>query len=70
MTEYKLSASIDPESAITHNNMGNVYFKKGSLDEAIIEYKLATKYDSKGIIYHENLGNTYTKKGLVEEAID
>ncbi len=52
--------SIFPNTHVAHNNLGNAYYKKGMLDEAIAEHK-------KALIIEPNYVNTYNKLALVFE---
>ncbi len=61
---YKLSAHT-PE---VHNEIGDLYLRKGMYDEAIEEYKKAIDADPNCAIAHFNLSIVYDKKGMKEEA--
>ncbi|MBI4681051.1 MAG: tetratricopeptide repeat protein [Nitrospirae bacterium] len=38
--EYKTALNINPWFVDAHNNLGDVYFNKGQVEDAIIEYNL------------------------------
>lgn len=61
---YKLSTHT-PE---VHNEIGDLYFRKGMYDEAIEEYKKAIEADPNCAIAHFNISIVYDKKGMKEEA--
>ncbi len=71
MDNYSLwyeTAKMMPENSRAHNNLGNIYFKQGRLDEAINEYLTALKLDPYTEAY-KNLGIAYSKQGRLDEAI-
>ncbi len=51
-----------------HNEIGDLYLKKGMYDEAIEEYKKAIEADPNCALAHFNLSIVYDKKGMKEEA--
>lgn len=61
---YKLSANT-PE---VHNEIGDLYLRKGMYNEAIEEYKKAIEADPNCAIAHFNLSIVYDKKGMKEKA--
>ncbi|MEP9409873.1 MAG: tetratricopeptide repeat protein [Candidatus Brocadia sp.] len=61
---YKLSLHT-PE---VHNEIGDLYLRKGMYDEAIEEYKKAIEADPNCAIAHFNLSIVYDKKGMKEKA--
>ncbi len=60
----KLSSS----SADVHNEVGDLYLRKGMYDEALEEYKKAIEADPGYAIAHFNLSIVYEKTGMKEEA--
>ena len=58
-----------PEVPVAHNNLGNVYLKKGRLDAAISEYKMAISLNPSDAGLYNNLGAAYLKKGRLDAAI-
>ncbi|MCF6155494.1 MAG: tetratricopeptide repeat protein [Candidatus Brocadia sp.] len=61
---YKISTHT-PE---VHNEIGDLYLRKGMYDEAIEEYKKAIEADPNCAIAHFNLSIVYDKKGMKEKA--
>jgi tetratricopeptide (TPR) repeat protein len=55
--------------ALAHNNLGNAYTEKGSLDKAISEYKKSLELNPHYAETHNNLGTAYFESGKVDEAI-
>ena len=50
--------AVHPEAAaIGHNNIGNIKYRDGKLQEAIDEYRCAIKLHDQLSVYHYNLGN-------------
>ena len=60
----KLSSS----SADVHNEVGDLYLRKGMYDEAMEEYKKSIEADPYYAIAHFNLSIVYEKTGMKEEA--
>ena len=61
--------SLDPRSALAHNNLGNALRDKGDLDGAIAEYREAIRLDPRFANAHCNLGNALSDKGDLDGAI-
>ena len=59
---------ISSNSADVHNEVGDLYLRKGMYDEAMEEYKKAIEADPDCAIAHFNLSIVYDKKGMKEEA--
>lgn len=56
------------DTADTHNEIGDLYLRKGMYDEAVEEYKKAIEADPNCALAHFNLSIVYDKKGMKEEA--
>ena len=52
-----------------HNSMGNSYYKKGKLDQAIAKYQKALEIDPNFVAAHNDLGMVYFKQGNLDQAI-
>lgn len=64
------TARTSPSSPNNHNNLGDVYFRRGDYKKAIEEFKQAIKIKPNyGDAYH-NLANAYFKAGDAEMAIE
>ena len=59
---------LSSNSADVHNEVGDLYLRKGMYDEAMEEYKKALEADPYCAIAHFNLSIVYDKKGMKEEA--
>ncbi|MFN3531815.1 MAG: tetratricopeptide repeat protein [Candidatus Brocadia sp.] len=68
--EKKISSPYKPRirTPEIHNEIGDLYLRKGMYDEAIEEYKKAIEADPNCAIAHFNLSIVYDKKGMKEEA--
>jgi transcriptional regulator with PAS, ATPase and Fis domain len=70
---FESALKLDPDSELVNANIGDVYFKEDSYDEAIKYYKKAISvsvdYFKKSYL-HNDLGLAYFRKGLFEEAIE
>lgn len=60
--------AVNSDNADVHNEIGDLYLRKGMYDEAIKEYKKAIETDPNCAIAHFNLSIVYDKKGMKEEA--
>ena len=56
-------------NAVAHNNLGNVLFQKGKVDEAITHFQKALQINPDYAEACYNLGNALLQKGRVDEAI-
>ena len=59
---------LSSNSADVHNEVGDLYLRKGMYDEAMEEYKKAIEADPYCAIAHFNLSIVYDKMGMKEEA--
>ena len=73
--QIKLSKSgeelleMETKSAQVWNELGNVYFKSGSYDEAIAAYSKAIELERQFAWPYSNLALAYVQKGFLAEAI-
>jgi tetratricopeptide (TPR) repeat protein len=64
------TAKTSPSSAQNHNNLGDLYGRRGELDKAVEHFKKAIELQPNyGDAYH-NLANTYGQMGKIELAIE
>ncbi|MEE9542330.1 MAG: tetratricopeptide repeat protein [Thermodesulfobacteriota bacterium] len=70
---YLTAQELDPENAVTLNNIGFLYFQTERIEESIESYKMALKFaaniDYKAKI-NENLGDAFIKISMMDEAIE
>ncbi|MCC5643657.1 tetratricopeptide repeat protein [Nostoc sp. CHAB 5824] len=67
--QYKAALSLDPNSVLAHNKLGNALSDQGKLEEAIAAYQRALQIDPNYAGAHNNLGNALSDQGKLEEAI-
>ncbi|MCF6151329.1 MAG: tetratricopeptide repeat protein [Candidatus Kuenenia stuttgartiensis] len=70
MQEYLLVLGANPDSALTHNNMGNIFISLGNIDEGIMKFKEAIRLKPHYYDAHFNLGLALFKKGLLNDSIE
>jgi tetratricopeptide (TPR) repeat protein len=58
-----------PDSAMAHNNLGNVYSPQGMSDSAMAEYQTALRLNPAFAEAHNNLGTEYAYRGLLDRAV-
>jgi len=67
---FKKALDIDPSSAITHNNLGVLYYNRGEKDKALNHYQQAAQLQPENTTFLKNLADFYyVEQGRVEEAM-
>ncbi|QDL09236.1 hypothetical protein DP113_16150 [Brasilonema octagenarum UFV-E1] len=66
---YKAVLSLEQNSVLAHNNLGNALYYQGKLDEAIASYQKALQIDPNLPPAHLSLGNALLLQGKLDEAI-
>ncbi len=69
ISSYQNAFSLNPNDIDIYLNLGNVFFEKGSYDNALVIYKKALESSPYSARLHCNLGYLYWGKGNIEEAI-
>ncbi len=69
ISSYQHAYSLNPSDIDIYLNLGNVFFEKGSYDNALIVYRKALESSPHNARLHCNLGYLYWGKGNIEEAI-
>ncbi len=69
VSSYQNAFNLNPSDIDIYLNLGNVFFEKGSYDNALIVYKKALEASPYNARLHCNLGYLYWGKGNLEEAI-
>jgi len=69
-TLWLAAAKTSPSSPQNHNNLGDLYGRRGDLERSIEEFKKAIELKPGYADAYHNLGNTYQQRGGVEEAIE
>lgn len=62
------AAKYSPASPQNHNNLGDLFARRGDNKRAIEEFSLATKLSPKYADAYHNLGNTYLNEGQLDQA--
>lgn len=63
------TGKTSPSSPNTHNNLGDVYGRRGDFNNAVLEFKKAIAIKPDYADAYHNLGNTYKAMGKIEDAI-
>ena len=69
ITHYQIALKINPDFAITHNNLGLAFEKMESRKKAIEHYQRAIKIKPDFASAHHNLGVSFFRAGQLEMAI-
>ena len=69
-TLWGTTVARNPNSFLAHNNLGNVFFRSGRMDEAIAHYQKALAIQPRYALALNNLGNTFLRIGRVDDAIE
>ena len=69
ISSYQQAYNLNPNDIDIYLNLGNVFFEKGSYDNALVVYKKALESSPTNPRLHCNLGYLYWGKGNIEEAI-
>jgi tetratricopeptide (TPR) repeat protein len=63
------SLACNPPHHLAINNLGNAFFEKGHIDEALARYEEALRLKPNYALARNNLGNALFLKGRIDEAI-
>jgi tetratricopeptide (TPR) repeat protein len=66
---FENALAVTTNNYLAANNLGNIYFRKGRLDEAIDHYRLAIRFEPRYAIAHSNLGAALVRKGRLQDAV-
>lgn len=69
-TLWLAAAKTSPSSPQNHNNLGDLYGRRGDLERSAAEFQKAIELNPGYADAYHNLGNTYLQMGKVEEAIE
>ena len=68
--KFKKSIAYNPQYALAHSMIANVYDKKGLFDDAEKHYKLSIKYNNNNPDIINNYANFLCQRGLYDKAIN
>jgi len=68
-TLWLAAAKTSPSSPQNHNNLGDLYGRRGDLERSAEEFKKAIELKPGYADAYHNLGNTYQQMGKIDEAI-
>lgn len=63
LEDYKKVIELEPNDAIAHNNLGNIYYKMGDYTNALLSYEMALSIDKTLSVAIENRLKTYIRFG-------
>ncbi|GGA21534.1 tetratricopeptide repeat protein [Okeania sp. KiyG1] len=66
---YRRCIELNPTSAWSYNNLGEVLGKLGQLDEAVVAYRKAINLSPNSALFYNNLGESLFKQGNWDKAI-
>jgi len=69
-TLWLATAKTSPSSPQNHNNLGDLYGRRGEFEKAVEEFQRAIELKPGYADAYHNLGNTYQQMGKVDEAIE
>lgn len=69
-TLWLAATRTSPSSPQNHNNLGDLYGRRGDFEKAVEEFKRAIELKPGYADAYHNLGNTYQQMGKVDEAIE
>jgi glutathione synthase/RimK-type ligase-like ATP-grasp enzyme len=68
-TVYERAVAIDPQAALAHANLANVFFADNAYDEARIHYEAALAIDPQNAAAHQGLSYALARLGRDDEAL-
>jgi len=70
ITLYEHTVRVTSKNFLIHNKLGNVFFQKGDVEEAVVHYQEALRINPNFVEAYNNIGNAFIYKGDVQHAID
>ncbi len=64
------TGKTSPSSWVNHNNLGDIYSRKGEYDKSIAEFNKSIEINPRYADAYNNLANVYIKVGKVDAALD
>ena len=69
LTLFKHAIEVTENNYMAHNNLGNIYFRQGKLDQAVKHYSEALRINPGFALAHNNMGAAMLRSGKIEEAL-
>ena len=66
---FEHALDITENNYLVHNNLGNIYFRQGLIDEAAKHYAESLRINPSFVLAHNNLGAAMLRTGNIEKAI-
>jgi tetratricopeptide (TPR) repeat protein len=66
---FERSLAVEPGSEALRNNLGNEFYDRGRIDEAIVQYRRILEIQPDSAVVHGNLSNALHKRGEPYEAM-
>jgi tetratricopeptide (TPR) repeat protein len=68
--ELETMLTIQPESALAHNDLGVLYYRCNCKDESLVHYEEAMRLEPDNPVYQKNLADFYfVEMGRIEDAL-
>jgi tetratricopeptide (TPR) repeat protein len=68
-TLWRTTLAKNPDAWLAHNNLGNMLFQAGRVDEAISHFEKAVEINPNSVEAHNNLGNRFRQMGRTSESL-
>jgi tetratricopeptide (TPR) repeat protein len=69
-TLWRTTIARNPNCFLARNNLGNIFFRDGRMDEAIEQYQKALEIWPRYALARNNLGNAFLRSGRLDEAME
>ena len=66
---WRTTIARNPDCFLARNNLGNIFFRRGQMGEAIEQYQQALETWPQYVLARNNLGNAFLKTGRFDEAM-
>jgi tetratricopeptide (TPR) repeat protein len=69
-TLWRDTLTKDPRCWLAHNNLGNVFWRQGKINDALEHYEQALRINPNYAEAHHNLGNVFWRQGRISDALE
>ncbi len=66
---FEHTLEVTENNYLVHNNLGNIYFRQGQIDQAVNHYAESLRINPSFILAHNNMGAAMLRAGNIEKAI-